>query len=136
LYALTAIGCADPIWNGDPSKCEHIVEGACINGLTITEVEIAAQLARKQFGPLSFTGYLIEGVDEVTPDGVEGCVRVVGCDNNHTMHIQVKTLNQEWPCPLWILAHEFGHIALDDSNHHSWRWANWGEQIPVICPAD
>lgn len=134
MFTMSACGFQSD-WDGDWSKCDVVVDDACVVGLNATIVSDAIRESRKTFGDgVDPSGYLIEVVQSrsQTPCG-EGAI---GCALLETKHIWIvldpNNINIAM-CPTWVLGHEFGHIAIVDGKHSSPLWLAWAIRHLEIC---
>lgn len=120
IAGLLLSGCGAPqtTWNGDARLCDHIVEGACVNGISVEMVQENLSRARKLFGAFDVSGYMISTQDKPIQcgyiDDAAGCWD--GIDK--TVIIQTNSVY----CEDFLLVHEFGHIAIHDGQHKDYRW--------------
>jgi hypothetical protein len=120
IAGLLLSGCGtQPAWNGNHEDCDHIVRGACVQGLSAEEVEENLERSEKLFGRMDISGYKISSQNQPVKCGpiindANGC-----CDNvNMTIVVQTNSVY----CTDYLLVHEFGHIAIDDPHHNDPRW--------------
>jgi len=129
LYVATLTACNLPAWDGDPAQCEAVVQNICVRGLPAQDVEAALVAATETFGAFDASGFLVEGVVGEFSCGSEpianGCI-----DHNHKY---IKVSINSYQCPIWILGHEFGHLAIAGSDHSDIRWSYWYMRRN-ICP--
>lgn len=134
---LAAAGCGtEPAWDGDPSKCDRIEEGACLRALPVGAITSVLPWAAGTFGPTSLRGYLVEG----TSSGP--CENARGCHDGDTMHIWLAPDDgtEYHPCLRpWVLGHEMGHAARlqqrgdSDNEHTDPVWSLWPRHLGEVC---
>jgi hypothetical protein len=119
-------------WNGDASRCDSVVAGACVLGIPSLAVESELLHVRSLFGQFSVDGYLIERVDRLPEwaeqKGFQGLCSV------EEKHIWVKTWDgTPGGCDAWLLGHELGHAAIHDYEHRDPVWEVWAAYGHIVC---
>jgi hypothetical protein len=125
----TWLGCTGPEWDGDPSSCSFVQDGACVRLEPGTraapkDLQFALGVAAAYWSADAsvLSGYLIS----VHPQNADlslcggGPWTTSGCVDRARAHMHLRQVDD---CAFLYLPHEVGHVALDgDGDHEDPRW--------------
>ena len=129
MFFFAACGVA-PAWDGNPTSCDFVYRGACIQGLSLEDTEKGFEYAERIFGEIDASGFLIHSVSKVTICGEAGTFD--GCEASATKEIQIAGSPKY--CAAFLITHELGHVKLNDAQHHNPEWSVLENDYYEICP--